>query len=89
MLILTINTSTKYTLNKIQFMTSIKLLHVSASGYHHKKVIQNTHSVYTARHDTLHTLNLDKITSDHIRSTQMFVYRAYTKECCGFNSEHY
>ena len=54
-------------LNQMQLTISSKLLRVSAPEY-------RSQGVYcTARHDTLHTLRLDEISSDVSRSRQMFV----------------
>ena len=69
-----------YVLNKTYSEAIIKLLHVSAPGCHYQGVIQNKFVYYSAWHETLHTLYQDEISSDHIRSRQMFVNMRHT-EC--------
>jgi len=57
-------------------MTSINLLHASAPGCLRQGVFRINNHI--ARHDTLRTLQLGEISSDH-KDRDMFVYIIHTK----------
>ena len=69
-----------YALNKIQFKTGIKLLHVSAQGCHHQEIIQN--KAIQAQHAYLGTVSplLQLLQHKNSKYTKSI---SITLQCCG------